>query len=79
MSDAMVYGDVPAAGGHPVDHHFLAESLDVEGLLALLDYEKSHGNRDPIVRALTERLAAVRSGTEPAGPLGDRLPPTLVG
>jgi hypothetical protein len=78
MSDAMVCGNVPASGGRPADHSFLADSLDAEGLLALLAYEQSHGNRPAIVQALTERLAAVRSGTEPTGPLGDHLPPTFV-
>ncbi|WP_411719932.1 hypothetical protein [Mycetocola sp.] len=78
MNDAMVCGGVPASGGPAADHSSLADSLDAEGLLALLSYEKSHGNRGPIVQALTERLAAVRSGTEPAGPLGDQLPSSLV-
>ena len=84
MHDAMVCGDMSASGGSPADrphleHPHLAESLDAEGLLALLAYEESHGNRAAIVQALTERLAAVRSGVEPTGPLGDRLPPTTVG
>ena len=85
MHDAMVCGDMSASGGrsenrpHLADHAHLSDSLDAEGVLALLAYEKSHGNRAAIVEALTERLAAVRSGVEPTGPLGDRLPPTTVG
>ncbi|MET0843360.1 MAG: hypothetical protein ABWY23_05890 [Mycetocola sp.] len=78
MSASMVYADFSGAGGHAPDHHFHAESLDVEGLSALLAYEKAHGNRAAIMQALTERLAAVRSGVEPTGPLGDRLPPPFV-
>ncbi|MCU1560548.1 hypothetical protein [Mycetocola sp.] len=77
MNESMVCGDVPASREHPADYPSLAESLDAEGVLALLAYEQSHGNRTAIVQALTERLAAVRSGTEPTGPLGDQLPPTL--
>jgi hypothetical protein len=79
MYDAMVCGDASASDGHPAVHSHLSESLDAEGLLALLAYEESHGNRAAIVQALTERLAAVRSGTEPSGPLGDRLPPSEIG
>lgn len=74
MHDAMVRGDVSASGAYSGDHHHLSESLGVEGLLALLAYEEAHGNRGAIVQALTERLAAVRSGIEPRGPLGERLP-----
>jgi hypothetical protein len=75
MNDAMACGSVSVTAGHPADHSFLADSLDVEGLLALLAYETSHGNRAAIVQALNERLADVRAGTEPRGPLGDHLPP----
>ncbi|MET1017831.1 MAG: hypothetical protein ABWX76_13490 [Leifsonia flava] len=57
-----------AAGGHP------HEPLDVESVLALLAYEESHGKRPAVVQALKERLAAVRSGLEPSGPLGAHLP-----
>ncbi|SFN81945.1 hypothetical protein [Mycetocola miduiensis] len=78
MSASMIFADFSAAGGHAPDQHFHAESLDVEGLLALLAYEKAHGNRVAIMQALTERLAAVRSGVEPTGPLGAHLPPTFV-
>ena len=76
MHDAMVCSDVSASGAYRGPH--LCESLDAEGLLTLLAYEKSHGNRDGFVQALTERLAAVRSGIPPRGPLGDLLPPTAV-
>jgi hypothetical protein len=78
MHNAMVCGDASASGAYAADHSHLSESLDAEGLLALLAYEESHGNRAAIVQALTERLAAVRSGTEPRGPLGEHLPATPV-
>lgn len=57
-----------AAAEHP------HEPLDAESVLALLAYEESHGKRAAVVQALTERLAAVRSGLEPSGPLGAHLP-----
>ncbi|MET4638108.1 hypothetical protein [Mycetocola sp. 2940] len=74
MRDAMVRADVSASGAYAGDHPHLSESLNAEGLLALLAYEEAHGNRSAIVQALTERLAAVRSGIEPRGPLGAGLP-----
>ncbi|MBG6238390.1 hypothetical protein IWX78_001362 [Mycetocola sp. CAN_C7] len=77
MNDVMVSGAAQSSsmdsGGHP----HLSESLGADGILALLAYEESHGKRDAVVEALTERLAAVRNGVEPSGPLGERLPRPL--
>ena len=75
MNDVMVSGDPSAAAefGGP-EHPHLAESFDAESVLALLAYEESHGRRPAVVEALKERLAAVRSGVEPSGPLGEHLP-----
>jgi hypothetical protein len=78
MISAMVWGDVSASGGFTAGHPHLSETLDAEGLLALLAYEETHANRSAIVQALTERLTAVRSGIEPRGPLGEHLPPAVV-
>jgi hypothetical protein len=39
-------------------------SLDADGLQALLDYERAHGNRLPAVQVLQTRLEAVRDGAE---------------
>lgn len=73
MNNVMVAGGASATGA-PNDHPHLSESLDVEGILALLAYEESHAKRAAVVQALNERLAAVRSGAEPSGPLGEHLP-----
>lgn len=42
-------------------------SLDASGLQALLDYEKGHGNRLPVVQVLERRFAELQDGDEPSG------------
>jgi len=42
-------------------------SLDAEGLRALLDYERTHGDRLPVLLLLERRLEAVQGGAEPSG------------
>ena len=80
MDDAIVWeersaraGEVSSVETHPHD------PLDAEGVLALLTYEESHGKRPAVVRALTERLLAVRRGEELSRPLGEDLPRSLAG
>ncbi|WP_028645049.1 hypothetical protein [Nocardioides sp. URHA0020] len=42
--------------------------LDVDGVSALLAYERAHGNRLPVVVVLEHRLEALRSGdAQPSG------------
>jgi hypothetical protein len=43
-------------------------SLDAAGVQTLLDYERAHGNRGPIVTLLANRLKVAARG----GPAGDR-------
>jgi len=45
-------------------------SLDIAGLMTLVAYEESHGNRLPVVQVLERRLAALREGA----PLSDGSP-----
>jgi len=40
-------------------------SLDADGLEALLEYERAHGDRLPVTQLLENRLSAVRGGAEP--------------
>jgi hypothetical protein len=78
MNDAMMCRTDPAnsdESGTPHPH----EHLDAEGIQALLAYEETHGHRAAILRALNERLRAVRSGTDPHGPLGEHLPRASTG
>jgi hypothetical protein len=42
-------------------------SLDADGLTALLDYERAHGDRLPVTQLLERRLEAVRGGAELSG------------
>lgn len=42
-------------------------ALDASGLQALLDYEKAHGNRLPIVQVLERRFGELQDGDEPSG------------
>jgi hypothetical protein len=47
-----------------VEHRI--RSLDAEELETLLAYEHEHADRAPVIRVLDERLAQVRSGSEPS-------------
>jgi hypothetical protein len=43
-------------------------ALDVDGLTTLLDYERAHADRLPVVEILDRRLTALRSGeAQPSG------------
>ena len=42
-------------------------SLDADGLTALLDYERAHGNRLPVTLLLERRLEAVEQGAALSG------------
>jgi hypothetical protein len=57
-------------------------SLDADGVTALLEYEREHGNRLPVVQILEERLRQLDDGAEPTGgsasawtPEADPVPP----
>ncbi|MCW2851709.1 MAG: hypothetical protein JWM84_1373 [Nocardioides sp.] len=41
-------------------------SQDAAGVRALLDYERSHGDRLPVVQMLERRLAALEEGATPS-------------
>jgi hypothetical protein len=42
-------------------------SLDAASLRQLLDYERAHGNRLPVVQLLEQRSAQLEAGAEPTG------------
>jgi hypothetical protein len=42
-------------------------SLDAAGVQTLLDYEKGHGNRLPVVTVLQNRLTSLHEGAQPSG------------
>jgi hypothetical protein len=49
-------------------------TLDGAEVATLLDYEREHGQREPVITILEERLSALERGAEPSGgsPLGAR-------
>ncbi|MCU1569517.1 MAG: hypothetical protein JWR33_258 [Naasia sp.] len=48
--------------------------LDAEGVGQLLDYEREHGNRLPIVQILEHRIEALQNGAESSGTITDAFP-----
>jgi len=44
-------------------------ALDEAGVVALLDHERQHGDRLPVVQLLEARLSRLREGAEPSGDL----------
>ena len=49
-------------------------SLDADGVQDLLDHERAHADRVPVVSVLKTRLSELRSGAEPSdgSPLGEQ-------
>jgi hypothetical protein len=50
-------------------------ALDAEGLATLLDYERGHGNRVPVISVLEARLDELDAGEEPTSGSPDGLVP----
>jgi hypothetical protein len=48
--------------------------LDESGVGALLEYERAHGNRLPVVQVLERRIEALRGGAEPSGSVSPDMP-----
>jgi hypothetical protein len=42
-------------------------TLDATGVQTLLEYERAHGDRAPVVTVLESRLSALRDGAQPSG------------
>jgi hypothetical protein len=42
-------------------------TLDAAGVETLLEYERAHGNRLPVVEVLRNRLSALHEGAQPSG------------
>ncbi|MFD3443080.1 hypothetical protein ACFDTO_00565 [Microbacteriaceae bacterium 4G12] len=49
-------------------------ALDEAGIGQLLDYERAHGDRLPVVQVLERRLEALQGGAEPSGTIPESLP-----
>ncbi|WP_125777092.1 hypothetical protein [Antribacter gilvus] len=52
-------------------------ALDAPALEKILEYERTHGDRMPVVTVLEQRLSELREGAEPSG--GDPVGPTPEG
>jgi hypothetical protein len=42
-------------------------TLDAAGVRTVLEYERAHGDRLPVVTVLEQRLTSLREGAEPSG------------
>ena len=49
-------------------------ALDKAGIEAILDYERHHGDRLPVIQVLESRLHALKEGAEPSGSVPHDLP-----
>jgi hypothetical protein len=49
-------------------------ALDESGVQQLLDFERGHGNRLPVVQVLEHRIEALRGGVEPSGAVEQDMP-----
>src|ERR687885_1725163 len=49
-------------------------ALDEAGVQALLDFEREHGDRLPVVQVLERRIESLRSGTQPSGAVEQDMP-----
>jgi hypothetical protein len=48
--------------------------LDERGITQLLSWERTHGNRLPVIQVLESRIEQLRNGTEPSGSVPDEMP-----
>ncbi|HWR86500.1 MAG TPA: hypothetical protein VN200_10945 [Rhodoglobus sp.] len=49
-------------------------ALDADGVQRLIDYEREHGDRLPVMQVLQHRLDALQGGAEPSGTVPTELP-----
>jgi hypothetical protein len=69
MNDAAKHSDLPLPDYDHVPVGMLPaqiSALDEGAVSQLLDYERGHGDRLPVVQVLEHRLAALREGAEPS-------------
>jgi hypothetical protein len=77
MNDSLEHSDLPLPEFDHIPLGTLPQRiapLDVAGVTALLDYEKAHANRLPVVQVLTTRIEALNSGAQPSGSIPDSMP-----
>ena len=52
-------------------------TLDTDGVTALIEYERAHGNRIPVLQVLEARLSALDNGATPSTGAPDAPAPEL--
>jgi hypothetical protein len=76
LNDFPAHDELPLADYDHIPSGTLASrlsGLDEGGVGQLLEYERAHGNRLPVVQILEHRLGQLKGGTEPTG---SSTPPT---
>jgi hypothetical protein len=76
MNDIPGHNELPLADYDHIPSGTLPSrisGLDEAGVGQLLEYERGHGNRLPVVQILEHRLEALKGGAEPSG---TSAPPT---
>lgn len=76
MNDVPEHDELPLADYDHIPSGTLPSrisALDEGGVGQLLEYERAHGNRLPVVQILEHRLEALKGGAEPTG---SSVPPT---
>jgi hypothetical protein len=77
MNDSLPHNELPLPEyDHVPIGHLPARisALDSAEVQQLLDYERAHGNRLPVVLVLEHRLDALNNGTEPSGTVPTDFP-----
>ena len=77
MNDTPAHEDLPLPDYDHLPVGVLSskiQGLDESGLRQLLDYERAHGNRLPVVQVLEQRIEALRQGAEPSGGVSAEAP-----
>lgn len=49
-------------------------ALEADDVTRLLDFEREHGNRLPVIVVLEHRIEQLRSGTQPSGSVDQSMP-----
>ena len=82
MNEPLAHSDLPLPEFDHIPLGTLPQRiapLDADGVRALLDYEKAHGNRLPVIQVLEHRIDALQNGAEPSGTIPASMPEVSTG
>lgn len=77
MNDTPQHDNLPLADYDHIPNGTLPSrisGLDQEGVQLLLDYERAHGNRLPVIQIFESRLEALKGGAVPSGTTAPTTP-----